>query len=35
VKPKGHDHEFEFRIVVPYARNVIDSGSGAVMSCEE
>jgi len=30
VKPKGYEHEFEFRLVVPYPRKVIDSGSGAV-----
>ena len=30
VKPKEYEHEFEFRLVVPYPRKVIDSGMGAV-----
>lgn len=30
VKPQGYEHEFDFRLAVPYPRKVIDSGSGAV-----
>jgi FAS-associated factor 2 len=30
MKPQGYEHGFEFRLVVPYPRKVIDSGLGAV-----
>lgn len=30
VKPEGYTHEFDFRLVVPYPRKIIDSGLGAV-----
>ena len=29
-KPEGYEHQFEFRLVVPIPRKVIDSGSGTV-----